>query len=82
MQRRKRLKIVIKEKPIELLKLQRNQKDTLLIDRLRALYLYAIGEGISCRHIGQLIGRVTDTVRKWFNLYASGGTGGDKSPLG
>jgi len=51
MQRRKRLKIVIKEKPIELLKPQRNQKDTLLIDRIRALYLYAIGEGISCRHI-------------------------------
>jgi len=73
MQRRNRLKIVIKEKPKELLKLQRNQKDRLLIDRIRALYLYAIGEGQSCRHLGQLIGRATDTVRKWFNLYAKGG---------
>ena len=56
-----------------LLKLQRKQKDNLLIDRLRARYLYSIGEAQSALHIGNLIGRDYPYVLQWFRTYQKGG---------
>ena len=69
----RKLSLEIIETAEELKELLRKQREGRLKERVQALYLLKTHQGRELKELGQVVGRDTSTLYRWFEPYRKGG---------